>query len=222
MTNPTFSLGIYTFANVRALPRESPEALRRPRSRPATSTGTGRWTFYGAYAQDELQAAPRNLSINGGLRYEGTTMPIDQGGRDSALINLSDPAPTVGSLYENPSTYQPVAAGWRGVGRVRRRLDVGARRLRAVLQHQQPAEPDRHGDEPAGDAARSSSPTRRFRARRSSAASATRSGRCNGSWTNPRAPHVERQRAARAAGELHRDGRLCRARAACICSATPT
>jgi hypothetical protein len=62
------------------------------------------WTFYGAYVQDQQQLTP-NFSLNGGLRYEGTTMPIDQGGRDSALINLTDPAPTIGVLYENPSTF---------------------------------------------------------------------------------------------------------------------
>ena len=113
MTNPTFSLGIYTFANVRTFLE----------NRAARFVGLGPtgdinrdwpWTFYAAYAQDHLQLT-RNLSINGGLRYEGTTMPIDQGGRDSALINLSDPAPTLGVLYQNPSTFNlspRVGAAW--------------------------------------------------------------------------------------------------------------
>ena len=67
-----------------------------------------------AYVQDQMQLTP-TLSINGGLRYEGTTMPIDQGGRDSALVNLTDPAPTVGVLYQNPSTFNlspRVGAAW--------------------------------------------------------------------------------------------------------------
>ena len=113
MTNPTFSLGIYTFVNVRAF-------LENRAQRFVGLGPTGDinrdwpWTFYAAYAQDQLQLT-RNLSINGGLRYEGTTMPIDQGGRDSALINLSDPAPTVGVLYQNPSTFNlspRVGAAW--------------------------------------------------------------------------------------------------------------
>jgi hypothetical protein len=49
-----------------------------------------------------VQWRPR-VTLTGGLRYEFTTMPVDTGGRDSALINLSDPAPTVGQLYENPT-----------------------------------------------------------------------------------------------------------------------
>ena len=113
MTNPTFSLGIYTFANVRAF-------LENRATRFVGLGPTGDinrdwpWTYYAAYAQDQLQLT-RNLSINGGLRYEGTTMPIDEGGRDSALINLSDPAPTVGVLYQNPSTFNlspRVGAAW--------------------------------------------------------------------------------------------------------------
>ena len=113
MTNPTFSLGIYTFANVRNF-------LENRATRFVGLGPTGDinrdwpWTYYAAYAQDQLQLT-RNLSINGGLRYEGTTMPIDQGGRDSALINLTDPAPTVGVLYQNPSTVNlspRVGAAW--------------------------------------------------------------------------------------------------------------
>jgi hypothetical protein len=103
MANPTFSLGIYTFANVRAFLEN--RATRFVGLGPAGDINRDwPWTYYAAYAQDQLQLT-RNLSINGGLRYEGTTMPIDQGGRDSALINLTDPAPTVGVLYQNPSTF---------------------------------------------------------------------------------------------------------------------
>ena len=77
-----------------------------------------------------------------------------------------------GQLYQNP-TYKNISprVGVR-VGRVRDGPHRGPRRLRAVLQHQQSAEPDRHGDQSAGHPARRSSPTRRSRRRRSSAASA--------------------------------------------------
>ena len=46
-------------------------------------------------------------------------MPVDKGGRDSALINLTDPAPTVGPLYQNPSTRNlspRVGAAWDVLG----------------------------------------------------------------------------------------------------------
>jgi hypothetical protein len=113
MTNPTFSLGIYAFSNVRTFLQNQP--LRFVGLGPTGDINRDwPWTYYSAYAQDQMQLTPR-ISINGGLRYEGTTMPIDQGGRDSALINLSDPAPTVGVLYENPSTFNlspRVGAAW--------------------------------------------------------------------------------------------------------------
>jgi hypothetical protein len=100
MTNPTFSLGIYTFANLRAFLE----------NRSARFVGLGPegdirrdwpWTMYAFYAQDAVQLH-RRLTVTGGLRYEITSMPIDTGGRDSALVALSDPAPTVGRLFENP------------------------------------------------------------------------------------------------------------------------
>jgi hypothetical protein len=101
MTNPTFSLGIYTFANVRAFLQNTP--LRFVGLGPTGDINRDwDWTLYGLYLQDSVQVSPR-LTLNGGLRYEVTSMPIDSGGRDSALVNLSDPAPTVGQLYQNPT-----------------------------------------------------------------------------------------------------------------------
>ena len=101
MTNPTFSLGIYTFANLRTFLQNAP--LRFVGLGPTGDIDRDwGWTLYGLYAQDSFQISPR-LTLNGGLRYEVTTMPVDAGGRDSALVNLSDPAPTVGQLYQNPT-----------------------------------------------------------------------------------------------------------------------
>jgi hypothetical protein len=100
MTNPTFSLGIYAFANVRAFLENRP-------TRFVGLTPEGDvdrdwpWTLFGGYVQDTM-TLNRRLTLNAGLRYETTTMPIDTGGRDSALVNLSDAAPTVGRLYEGP------------------------------------------------------------------------------------------------------------------------
>lgn len=100
-TNPTFSLGIYTFANVRAFLENRPTRFVG-----LPSEGDIRrdwpWTLFGAYLQDRFQVTPR-LTIDAGLRDEWTTMPIDTGGRDSALVNLGDAKPTVGRLFDRPS-----------------------------------------------------------------------------------------------------------------------
>ncbi len=101
MSNPTFSLGIYTFANVRAFLEN--RATRFVGLGPLGDINRDwPWTLLGSYIQDSFQVTPR-LSLNAGLRYEFTTMPVDNGGRDSALINASDSAPTVGPLYKNPT-----------------------------------------------------------------------------------------------------------------------
>ncbi len=98
MVNPTFSLGTYAFANLRAFMENratsfiglTPEA-----------TFVREWPFWlaGVYLQDEFRVHPR-VTLNAGLRWEFMTMPIDQGGRDSALVNLTDRTATTGRLYE--------------------------------------------------------------------------------------------------------------------------
>ncbi len=101
MTNPTFSLGIYTFANVRAFLENRPTRfVGLPPEGDINRDWP--WTLYGVYAQDSLSIT-RRLTLNAGLRYEVTTLPVDAKGRDSALVNLSDNAPTVGRLYDGPS-----------------------------------------------------------------------------------------------------------------------
>jgi hypothetical protein len=100
MTNPTFSLGIYTFANVRAFLTNTP--LRFVGLGPVGDFNRNwPWTLYGAYVQDSISVGSR-VTVNGGLRYEYSTMPVDTGGRDSALVSLSDAAPRTGRLYEGP------------------------------------------------------------------------------------------------------------------------
>ena len=106
MVNPTFSLGIFTFADLNAFLV----------NRPATFIGLTpeaqfdrywRFTLFGFYAQDDFQVAPR-LTVNAGLRYEFSTMPREKYDRDSALPDLSASQPTIGPLYENP-TYTNVS-----------------------------------------------------------------------------------------------------------------
>jgi hypothetical protein len=101
MVNPTFSLGIFTFADLNAFLT----------NRPATFIGLTpeaqfdrywRFTLFGFYVQDEFRVSPR-LTLNGGLRYEFSTLPEEKYKRDSALPDLSASAPVVGPLYENPT-----------------------------------------------------------------------------------------------------------------------
>jgi hypothetical protein len=117
MFNPTFSLGIYSFSNLRAFleNRATTFVGLRPQSE---LDRYWRFTLFGFYAQDEWQVH-RHVTLSGGLRYEFATMPEDIYGRDSTLINISDPAPTIGPLYENP-TYTNISprvgAAWDPFG----------------------------------------------------------------------------------------------------------
>ncbi|HEX6732322.1 MAG TPA: TonB-dependent receptor, partial [Pyrinomonadaceae bacterium] len=101
MVNPTFSLGIWTFANLRNFLTNNPQSFLG-----LTPTGAldryWRFTFFAGYLQDDLKVHPR-LTVNAGLRYETATLPVDIYGRDSALPSLADTSPTVGPLYKNPT-----------------------------------------------------------------------------------------------------------------------
>jgi hypothetical protein len=101
MVNPTFALGIHTFADLRAFLENRP--LRFLGLAPTGALDRyWRFTLFGFYIQDNVIATPR-LTLNLGLRYEFSTQPLDIHGRDSALPNLLDPAPTAGPLYRNPT-----------------------------------------------------------------------------------------------------------------------
>ena len=102
MVNPTFSLGIFTFADLQRLPAATVPTNFVGLTPEAQFDRYWRFTLFGFYAQDDFQLTPR-LTLNAGLRYEFTTMPEDKYGRDSALPDLTASAPVVGPLYENPT-----------------------------------------------------------------------------------------------------------------------
>ena len=106
MVNPTFSLGIYRFANLNTFLRGTP-ANFIGLTPEAQFDRYWRFTLFGFYLQDDFQIAPR-LTLNGGLRYEFYTLPKDIYGRDSALPDLMAAAPTTGQLYDN-SSYKNVS-----------------------------------------------------------------------------------------------------------------
>ena len=96
--NPTFSLGIYRFADLQAFLRNQAESFIGLTPEGDTNR-RWEWTLYGVYLQDDISLSP-DVTLNAGLRYEGTTMPRDP--RDINMPDLLAPAPTVGPLYDNP------------------------------------------------------------------------------------------------------------------------
>ncbi|HEX8456788.1 MAG TPA: TonB-dependent receptor [Pyrinomonadaceae bacterium] len=102
MYNPTFSLGTWTFSNLRNFLANTPQSfIGLPVS--GALDRYWRFTLFAGYVQDSYRLHDR-LTLNAGLRYETTTMPVDIYGRDSALPEtFTDRAPTTGVLYENPT-----------------------------------------------------------------------------------------------------------------------
>jgi len=100
--NPTFSLGIFTFASLRNFLLNQP--LRFIGLTPDGELDRyWRFTLFGLYVQDSWRVHPR-LTLNAGLRYEAATLPREIYSRDVALPNpLTDPAPIIGPLYNNPT-----------------------------------------------------------------------------------------------------------------------
>ncbi len=104
MVNPTFSLGIYNFADLSSFLRNAPRQFVGL-TPDAQLDRSWRFTLFGFYAQDDYKVS-RRLTLNLGLRYEFATQPQDR--RDIALVNFSDRQITQGPLYKNP-TYKNIS-----------------------------------------------------------------------------------------------------------------
>jgi hypothetical protein len=106
MFNPTFSRGLFAFSDIRGFLENRP--LRFLGLAPTGALDRyWRFTLFGFYAEDMVRLHP-NLTVTLGLRYEFSTLPRELQGRDAALLSLTDPAPTTGQLYENP-TYKNIS-----------------------------------------------------------------------------------------------------------------
>ncbi|MBI1788145.1 MAG: TonB-dependent receptor [Acidobacteria bacterium] len=101
MFNPTFGLGIFTFADVREFVQNRAQRFVGLPPNGALDR-YWRFTLFGFYLQDDLRVNSR-LTLNLGVRYEFSTQPRDIYGRDSALLRMTDPAPVTGQLYRNPT-----------------------------------------------------------------------------------------------------------------------
>lgn len=126
MVNPTFSLGTYSFANLRALMENRATSFI---GLTPSANFQRQWPFWlaGGYVQDEFQAHAR-VTLTAGVRYEFMTMPIDQGGHDSALVSLTDRTATTGRLYEGAdyNNFSPrVGMSWDVAGDGRTAVRAG-------------------------------------------------------------------------------------------------
>lgn len=119
MENPTFSLGIFTFANLEGLLRNRPVRFIGLTPEAQFERSWRYWLLAG-YLQDDIRLF-RNVTLNAGLRYEYQPVPEETEGRDISLPDLMARSVTQGPLYENASAHLSPRLGlsWdvRGDGR---------------------------------------------------------------------------------------------------------
>jgi hypothetical protein len=108
--NPTFSRGVYRFANLPAF-LSGTAATFIGLTPQGDVNRRWAWTLLGGYFQDDWSVG-RDVTVTAGLRAEGATVPVDP--RDVNMPDLLAPQPTVGPLFQNPgATFSPrVGAAW--------------------------------------------------------------------------------------------------------------
>jgi len=119
--------GQYLFDNLEEFLRA--RAARFESEAPGSNGRFGwRQTFVGLYIQDDFRFSP-TLTFNLGFRLEWVNQITESGGRQAALLDLSDPAYTVGApLFDQTSPqYQPrIGIAWDPFGNGKTAIRAGA------------------------------------------------------------------------------------------------
>jgi hypothetical protein len=94
--------GVFNFGTLSAFLTNHPSRFTAGAANTLSERGL-RQTLFGVYAQDDWRWRP-NLTVNLGLRYEMVTVPTEVQGKLANLINITDPAPHLGSpFFSNPT-----------------------------------------------------------------------------------------------------------------------
>jgi hypothetical protein len=94
--------GVFTFSTLSNFLSNKPSRFALGFPGHLTPRGL-RQTIFGVYIQDDWRARS-NLTVNMGLRWEMTTVPSEVHGELANLINITDPAPHLGSpFFSNPT-----------------------------------------------------------------------------------------------------------------------
>ncbi|HYR85005.1 MAG TPA: TonB-dependent receptor [Terriglobia bacterium] len=104
VTNTADFLGRFFFGNLRSFLTNAPSRVRGVIPSLATPRGM-RVSIFGAYFQDDWRWRP-NFTLNVGVRYEGSTVPNENQGKLTNLLNITDAQPHLGAPYfSNPTRH---------------------------------------------------------------------------------------------------------------------
>lgn len=99
--------GAFGFTGLVNLLRGTPDDIGA--QAPGSNASFGwRQVIFGTYIQDDFNLFP-NLTLNLGFRWEFTTIPTEVNGKIANLVNVLDPAPTIGFFYEDNNSLRNFA-----------------------------------------------------------------------------------------------------------------
>src|SRR5207302_7550909 len=101
LSNPN---GLFNFSSVPAFIANTPSRLQAGIAS-TLSPRNLRQIMFGTYIQDDWHLKP-NLTVNLGLRYEMSSVPVEVANKLATLRNLSDPTPHLGNPYFYNPTYK--------------------------------------------------------------------------------------------------------------------